>query len=206
MVTRIGINGFGRTGRQVLRAIIQRHPDKLLVAAVSGHDAKSNAHLFKYDSTYGRYPGKVEAVENTLIVDGKEIKVFTQRDPAKMPWGEVGVDLVIESTGVFTNADQAADHLKGGAKKVIITAPATGEDLTIVMGVNDSHYDPKRHKIISNASCTTNCLAPMVKVLHDSFTVTRGLMTTVHSYTNDQRILDRFHSDLRRARSAAINI
>ena len=207
MVTRIGINGFGRIGRQVLRAIIQRHPDKLTVAAVNDlTDAKTNAHLLKYDSTYGRYPGKVEAGEDALIVDGKSIRVFAQRDPAKIPWGEVGVDLVIESTGVFTNAARAADHLKGGAKKVIITAPATGEDLTIVLGVNDAHYDPRRHKILSNASCTTNCVAPMVKVLHDSFTVTRALMTTVHSYTNDQRILDQFHSDLRRARSAAINI
>ena len=207
MTTRIGINGFGRIGRQVLRAIIQRHPDKLTVAAVNDlTDAKTNAHLLKYDSTYGRYPGKVEAGEDALIVDGKSIRVFAQRDPAKIPWGEVGVDLVIESTGVFTNAARAADHLKGGAKKVIITAPATGEDLTIVLGVNDAHYDPRRHKILSNASCTTNCVAPMVKVLHDSFTVTRALMTTVHSYTNDQRILDQFHSDLRRARSAAINI
>ncbi len=207
MVTRIGINGFGRIGRQVLRAIIQRQPDKLTVAAVNDlTDAKTNAHLFKYDSTYGRYPGKVEAAEDALIVDGQEIRVFAQREPAKIPWGEVGVDLVIESTGIFTNAAQAADHLKGGAKKVIISAPATGEDMTIVLGVNDSHYDPKQHNILSNASCTTNCVATLVKVLHDSFTVTRGLMTTVHSYTNDQRILDQVHGDLRRARSAAINI
>ncbi|MDO8751406.1 MAG: type I glyceraldehyde-3-phosphate dehydrogenase [Dehalococcoidia bacterium] len=207
MTTRIGINGFGRIGRQVLRAIIQRQPDKLIVAAVNDlTDAKTNAHLFKYDSTYGRYPGKVEAGEDSLIVDGKSIRVFAQREPAKIPWGELGVDLVIESTGVFTNAARAADHLKGGAKKVIITAPATGEDLTIVLGVNDAHYDPKKHKILSNASCTTNCVAPMVKVLHDSFTVTRAMMTTVHSYTNDQKILDQFHTDLRRARSAAINI
>ena len=207
MVTRIGINGFGRIGRQVLRTIIERQPDKLTVAAINDlTDAKTNAHLFKYDSTYGRYPGKVEAAEDALIVDGQEIRVFAQREPGSIPWGEAGVDLVIESTGVFTDAARAADHLKGGAKKVIISAPATGEDLTIVLGVNDSHYDPKRHNILSNASCTTNCVAPMVKVLHDSFTITRALMTTVHSYTNDQKILDQFHSDLRRARSAAINI
>ncbi len=207
MVTKVGINGFGRIGRQVLRAINERHPGKLSVVAVNDlTDAKTNAHLFKYDSTYGRYPGTVEAAEGALVVDGKEVKVFAQREPAKIPWDSLGVELVIESTGVFTDAEKAAQHLKGGAKKVIISAPARGEDLTLVMGVNDDKYDPKKHKIISNASCTTNCVAPMVKVLHDSFTVTRGLMTTVHSYTNDQKVLDQFHSDLRRARSAAINI
>ena len=207
MVTRIGINGFGRIGRQVLRATIERHPEKLAVAAVNDlTDAKTNAHLFKYDSTYGRYPGTVEAAEDALIVDGREVKVLAERDPAKIPWGDLGVDLVIESTGVFTDATRAADHLKGGAKKVIISAPATGEDLTLVLGVNEDQYDPQRHNVISNASCTTNCVATLVKVLHDSFTVTRGLMTTVHSYTNDQRILDQVHGDLRRARSAAINI
>ena len=207
MATRIGINGFGRIGRQVLRAIMERHPQKLAVAAVNDlTDAKTNAHLFKYDSTYGRYPGTVEAVQDALIVDGKEVKVLSERDPAKIPWGDMGVDIVIESTGIFTDATRAADHLKGGAKKVIISAPATGEDLTVVLGVNDHRYDPQQHNVISNASCTTNCVAPMVKVLNDNFTITHGLMTTIHSYTNDQRILDQVHSDLRRARSAAINI
>ena len=207
MVTRIGINGFGRIGRQVTRAIMERHPGKLTVAAVNDlTDAKTNAHLFKYDSTYGRYKGVVEAGKDSLIVDGHQIAVIAQRDPAKIPWGEHGVDIVIESTGIFTDAAKAADHLKGGAKKVIISAPATGEDMTIVLGVNEKHYDPKRHHILSNASCTTNCVATMVKVLHDSFTIPRGLMTTIHSYTNDQRILDQAHSDLRRARSAGSNI
>ncbi len=207
MVTRIGINGFGRIGRQVTRAIAERHPDKLTVAAVNDlTDAKTNAHLFKYDSTYGRYKGTVEAGKDSLIVDGHSIAVTAQRDPGKIPWGEYGVDIVIESTGVFTDAAKAAEHLKGGAKKVVISAPATGEDLTIVLGVNDKQYDPKKHNILSNASCTTNCVATMVKVLHDNFTITRGLMTTIHSYTNDQRILDQFHSDLRRARSAGTNI
>ena len=207
MATRVGINGFGRIGRQVLRTIIERHPQKLEVAAVNDlTDAKTNAHLFKYDSTYGRYPGTVEAAEDTLIVDGKGIKVLAERDPAKIPWGNLGVDIVVESTGAFNNAERASDHLRGGAKKVIVTAPVRGEALMVVLGVNDDRYDPQRDNVISNASCTTNCLAPMVKVLNDNFTLTRGLMTTVHSYTNDQRILDQFHSDLRRARSAAINI
>jgi len=207
MATRIGINGFGRIGRQVLRTITERHPQKLEVAAVNDlTDAKTNAHLFKYDSTYGRYPGTVEAAEDTLIVDGKGIKVLAERDPAKIPWGDLGVDIVVESTGAFTRVERAADHLKGGAKKVIVTAPVRGEALMVVLGVNDDRYDPQRDNVISNASCTTNCLAPMVKVLNDNFTLTRGLMTTVHSYTNDQRILDQVHSDLRRARSAAINI
>ena len=205
MTTRIGINGFGRIGRQVLRATMERHPGKLTVAAINDlTDAKTNAHLFKYDSTYGRYGGTVGARDDTLLIDGREIKVLAERDPAKIPWGDLGVEVVIESTGIFTNANLAANHLKGGAKKVIISAPAKGEDLTIVLGVNDEHYDPQHHNIISNASCTTNCVAPMIKVLHDNFTVSRGLMTTIHSYTNDQRILDQFHSDLRRSRSAAI--
>ncbi|MBI2171626.1 MAG: type I glyceraldehyde-3-phosphate dehydrogenase [Chloroflexi bacterium] len=207
MVTRIGINGFGRIGRQVLRAVMERHPAKLTVAAINDlTDAKTNAHLFKYDSTYGRYRGAVEAGKDSITVDGHQIAVTAQRDPAKIPWAEYGVDIVIESTGVFTDAAKAGEHLKGGAKKVVISAPATGEDMTIVLGVNEKHYDPKRHNILSNASCTTNCVATMVKVLHDNFTITRGLMTTVHSYTNDQRILDQFHSDLRRARSAGANI
>ena len=207
MVTRIGINGFGRIGRQVLRAIIERHPDKLVVAAVNDlTDAETNAHLFKYDSTYGRYPGTVEAEDDALIIDGNAVKVLSERDPASIPWGDLGADIVIESTGVFTDATRAAGHLKGGAKKVIISAPASGEDMTLVLGVNEDRYDPQRHHVLSNASCTTNCVAPMVKVLHDSFTVTRGLMNTIHSYTNDQKILDQVHGDLRRARSAAINI
>ena len=207
MATRIGINGFGRIGRQVLRAILERHPDTLSVAAVNDlTDAKTNAHLFKYDSTYGRYPGRVEADGDSMNVDGNQIAVVAERDPAKIPWSDFGVDIVVESTGVFTDASKAVGHLQGGAKKVVISAPASGEDMTIVLGVNDDRYDPKRHNIISNASCTTNCVAPMVKVLHDNFTVERGLMTTIHSYTNDQRILDQAHKDLRRARSAAINI
>ena len=207
MATRIGINGFGRIGRQVLRAILERHPDTLSVAAVNDlTDAKTNAHLFKYDSTYGRYPGSVETDGDSMNVDGNQIAVVAERDPAKIPWSDFGVDIVVESTGVFTDASKAVGHLQGGAKKVVISAPASGEDMTIVLGVNDDRYDPKRHNIISNASCTTNCVAPMVKVLHDNFTVERGLMTTIHSYTNDQRILDQAHKDLRRARSAAINI
>ena len=207
MVTRIGINGFGRIGRQVLRATLERHAGKLEVAAVNDlTDAKTNAHLFKYDSTYGRYPGTVEAADDALIVDGKAITVLAERDPAKIPWGDLGADVVIESTGLFTDATRAANHLKGGAKKVIISAPAKDEDFMIVLGVNDDRYDPKRHHVLSNASCTTNSIAPMMKVLNDSFSVRRALMTTVHSYTNDQRILDQFHSDLRRARSAAQNI
>ncbi len=207
MVTRIGINGFGRIGRQVLRATLERHPDKLSVAAINDlTDAKTNAHLLKYDSTYGRYPGTVEAADDALIVNGKEIKVLAERDPASLPWGDLGVDIVIESTGLFTDATRAADHVKAGAKKVIISAPAKGEDFMVVLGVNDDQYDPKRHHVMSNASCTTNSVAPMMKVLNDAFTVRRGLMNTIHSYTNDQRILDQFHGDLRRARSAAMNI
>ena len=207
MTTRVGINGFGRIGRQVLRAILERHPETLSVAAVNVlTDAKTNAHLFKYDSTYGRYPGSVEADGGSMNVDGNQIVVVAEPDPAKIPWGDFGVDIVVESTGVFTDASKAAGHLHGGAKKVVISAPASGEDMTIVLGVNDDHYDPKRHSIVSNASCTTNCVAPMVKVLHDNFKVERGLMTTIHSYTNDQKILDMAHKDLRRARSAAINI
>ncbi|MBF8266869.1 MAG: gap [Dehalococcoidia bacterium] len=207
MTTRIGINGFGRIGRQVLRAVMERHPDKLEVVAVNDlTDAKTNAHLFKYDTNYGVYPGKVEARQNAIAIDGKEVQVLAKRDPASLPWGDLGVDIVVESTGIFTDADKASGHLKAGAKKVIISAPARGEDFTVVLGVNDSRYDPARHHVISNASCTTNCIAPMAKVLHDSFTLQRGLMTTVHAYTNDQHILDQFHSDLRRARAAAQNI
>ena len=207
MTTRVGINGFGRIGRLVVRAILALHPDKLQVAAVNDlTDAKTNAHLFKYDTSYGAYQGRVEASNGDLIVDGKTIRVFSERDPGQIPWSEMGVDLVIESTGIFTDADQAAGHLKGGAKKVVISAPAKGEDLTVVLGVNDHLYDSSKHTIISNASCTTNCFAVMVKVLHDSFGIEHGLMSTIHSYTNDQAILDQRHSDLRRARAAAMNI
>ena len=207
MTTRVGINGFGRIGRLVVRAILSLHPDKLQVAAVNDlTDAKTNAHLFKYDTSYGAYQGSVEASNGDLVVDGKTIRVFSERDPGQIPWSEMGVELVIESTGIFTDADKAAGHLKGGAKKVVISAPAKGEDLTIVLGVNDHLYDSSKHTIISNASCTTNCFAVMVKVLHDSFGIEHGLMSTIHSYTNDQAILDQRHSDLRRARSAAMNI
>jgi glyceraldehyde 3-phosphate dehydrogenase len=207
MATRIGINGFGRIGRQVLRATMERHPGKLEVVAVNDlTDAKTNAHLLKYDSTYGRYPGRVDAGDASIKVDGHEISITAERDPSKIPWGDLGVDIVVESTGVFTDAAKAADHIKGGAKKVIISAPATGEDMTIVLGVNEQYYDPTLHNVMSNASCTTNCVATMVKVMHDNFTITNGLMTTIHSYTNDQRILDQGHGDLRRARSAAENI
>ena len=207
MVTRIGINGFGRIGRLVLRANETRNAGKVEVAAVNDlTDADTNAHLLKYDTNYGQYPGKVEANNGDLVVDGRSIKVFSERDPAQIPWGEMGVDLVIESTGIFTNAEQASGHLKGGAKKVVISAPASGEDITIVLGVNNELYDAGKHNIISNASCTTNCFATMVKVLHDAFGVEHGLMSTIHSYTNDQAILDQRHGDLRRARAAAENI
>jgi glyceraldehyde 3-phosphate dehydrogenase len=207
MATRIGVNGFGRIGRQSVKAILERHPRELEVVAVNDlTDTKTNAHLLKYDSTYGRFPGEVVATDDSLVVNGHSIRVLSQRDPAQIPWGELGVELVIESTGLFTDADKAAAHLRGGAKKVIISAPAKGEDLTVVLGVNENMYDPARHFIISNASCTTNCLAPAAKVLNDSFGIERGLMNTIHSYTNDQRILDQVHKDLRRARSAGANI
>ena len=206
MTTRVGINGFGRIGRLVLRAMTSL-PDKLRVVAVNDlTDAKTNAHLFKYDSSYGNYEGVVEARDGDLVVDGQSIRVFSERDPAQIPWSEMGVELVVESTGLFTDAEKAAGHFKGGAKKVVISAPASGEDLTVVLGVNDHLYDAAKHRIVSNASCTTNCFAPMVKVLHDAFGIEHGLMSTIHSYTNDQAILDQRHSDLRRARSAAMNI
>ena len=207
MATKVGINGFGRIGRLALKAIIQRGGDKVEVAAVNDlTDAETNAHLFKYDSNYGIYPGKVEAKDDRIVVDDREIKVLAERDPGKIPWRDYGVDIVIESTGLFTQASKAAAHLQGGAKKVIISAPAKEEDISIVLGVNEGQYDPAKHRIISNGSCTTNCIAPVVKVLHQNFGIVHGLMTTVHSYTNDQKILDVFHSDLRRARSAGTNI
>ena len=207
MATRVGINGFGRIGRQVHRAILERHPDGLDVAAINDlADAKTNAHLFKYDTNYGAFQGSVEARNGSLVVNGNEVRVFSERDPAQIPWAELGIDLVIESTGIFTDAKKASAHLAAGAKKVIISAPARNEDVTLVLGVNDAKYDPKGHSIISNASCTTNCFAPMVKVLHDAFGVRYGLMSTIHAYTNDQKILDQVQDDLRRARAAAMNI
>jgi glyceraldehyde 3-phosphate dehydrogenase len=207
MVTRIGINGFGRIGRQVTRAIKERHPDKLQVVAINDlADTKTNAHLFKYDSNYGTYPGTVEATEDGILIDGSLVKVLAERDPADLPWGDHGVDIVVESTGFFTDGPKAAGHMRGGAKKVIISAPAKGEDATLVLGVNMETYDPQKHNVVSNASCTTNCIATMAKVLHDNFGIERGLMTTIHSYTGDQNILDKVHEDLRRARSAAQNI
>lgn len=207
MAVRIGINGFGRIGRQVLRAIREKYGKDVDVVAFNDlGDLPTMAHLFKYDSSYGIYPGTITVGDKGLVVDGDEIKAFAEKDPAKIPWGSLGVDIVLESTGAFTDAEKAKAHLAGGAKKVIISAPAKGEDITIVMGVNDSKYDPAKHHIVSNASCTTNCLAPAAKVLNDGWTIKRALMTTVHSYTNDQKILDLPHKDLRRARSAALSI
>ncbi len=207
MATKIGINGFGRIGRQVLKAIIDRHGDELEVVAVNDlATTQQNALLLKYDSNYGKFNGTVEAGDGALVVNGKSITVFQQRDPGLIEWNKVGVELVIESTGFFTDASKASAHLKGGAKKVIISAPAKGEDLTIVLGVNEDKYDPAKHTIVSNASCTTNGLAPVAKVVNDSFGIVKGLMTTIHSYTNDQKILDQVHSDPRRARAAAMSI
>jgi len=207
MATKIGINGFGRVGRLTFRAISQYHSGKLEVVAINDlTDTKTNAHLLKWDSSYGPCPGKVEATENSIIVDGKDIRVLSERDPGNIPWPNYGVEIVIESTGLFTDATKAAAHLKGSVKKVLISAPARNEDITIVLGVNEDQYDPRKHKVISNASCTTNCIAPVVKVLHQSFGVIKGLMNTIHSYTNDQKVLDIFHKDLRRARAAAMNI
>jgi glyceraldehyde 3-phosphate dehydrogenase len=207
MAIRVGINGFGRIGRQVLRAIRERYPEEIDVVAFNDlGDLETMAHLFRHDSNYGNYPGSVEIKGGNLIVDGDEIKALAEKDPAKLPWADLGVSIVLESTGFFTDADKAGAHLKGGAQKVIISAPAKGEDITICMGVNEDKYDPAKHNIISNASCTTNCLAPAAKVVNDTFGIKRALMTTVHSYTNDQRILDLPHKDLRRARAAALSI
>ena len=219
MAVKVGINGFGRIGRQVLKAIRDRYPNTLEVVAVNDiGDLKTMAHLLKYDSNYGRFNGKVEVGDGALVIDGKQVKVFKEKEPDLLPWRDIGVDIVIEGTGLFTikkdgvnkkgkSVKGAENHItKGGAKKVIITAPAEGEDLTIVMGVNDSAYDPKQHHVISNASCTTNCLAPAAKVVNDKFKILRGLMTTIHAYTNDQKILDLPHTDLRRARAAAMSI
>jgi glyceraldehyde 3-phosphate dehydrogenase len=208
MTINIGINGFGRIGRQVLKAIFERHADKLKVVAVNDlFDVKTNAHLLKYDSNYGRFPGTVDIKGDSFIINGQEVKNFALKDPKEIPWKSVGAELVIESTGVFTEAPKAKAHIDGGgAKKVIISAPAKGEDLTVVLGVNQDKYDPAKHFIISNASCTTNGLAPPVFVINKVFGIEKGLMNTIHSYTNDQRILDLPHKDLRRARAAALNI
>ncbi len=216
MTVKVGINGFGRIGRQVLKAMLEQYPDTLEVVAINDlFDAATNAHLFKYDSNYGIFPGTVTVDGSDLVVNGKVIKVFSEKDPGKLPWKDYGVEIVIESTGVFRdkigNPEKGKPgvivHIeKGGAKKVIISAPAKNEDITIVLGVNDDKYDPAIHHVVSNASCTTNCLAPAAKVVHDNWVIKRGMMTTIHSYTNDQRILDVAHSDPRRARAAALNI
>lgn len=205
MAVKVGINGFGRIGRNVFRAAL-KNPDIEVVAVNDLTDANTLAHLLKYDSVHGRLDAEVSVNGNNLVVNGKEIIVKAERDPENLAWGEIGVDIVVESTGRFTKREDAAKHLEAGAKKVIISAPAKNEDITIVMGVNQDKYDPKAHHVISNASCTTNCLAPFAKVLHEQFGIVRGMMTTVHSYTNDQRILDLPHKDLRRARAAAESI
>ena len=207
MAEKIGINGFGRIGRLAFRVINQHYSDKLEVAVVNDlTDAKTNAHLLKYDSNYGIYPGKVEVKDDAIVVEGRKTKVIAERDPGKIPWKDYGVDLVIESTGLFTDAAKASAHFQGGAKKIVISAPAKGEDITIVLGVNQEKYNPKQHHVISNASCTTNGIAPVVKILNDNFGVTKGFLTTIHAYTNDQRLQDMYHKDLRRARQAATNI
>ena len=206
MAIRVGINGFGRIGRMILRAGFRNKNLEFVAVNDLPTETKVLAHLLKYDSTFGILDAKVEAREGALLVDGKELKVLSYKSPAEIPWGELGVDIVLESTGVFTDAEKAKGHLAGGAKKVIISAPASNEDITIVLGVNDGKYDPEKHQIISNASCTTNCLAPVAKVINENFGIIHGQMTTVHSYTNDQRILDLVHKDLRRARSAAMSI
>jgi glyceraldehyde 3-phosphate dehydrogenase len=206
MTIKVGVNGFGRIGRNIIRAA---KGDQTIewVAVNDIADAKTLAHLFTYDSVHGVYGGEVTAKENALVIDGREVRVFAEKDPARLNWKAMGVDIVVESTGLFTAREKAQVHLTaGGAKKVLISAPAKEEDITLVMGVNDYQYDPEKHHIISNASCTTNCLAPFTKVLHDQFEVKRGLMTTIHSYTNDQRILDLAHQDLRRARAAAMSM
>jgi glyceraldehyde 3-phosphate dehydrogenase len=207
VATKIGINGFGRIGRQVLKAIKERHGSELQVVAVNDLiDTKTNAHLLKYDSNYGRFPGTVEVGEGGFVVDGKPIAVYAEREPAKIPWEQSGVEIVMEGTGLFTDANKARDHLHGTVKKVVISAPAKNEDATLVLGVNAQTYDPSKHHVVSNASCTTNGLAPVVKVLVDDFGLIKGQMTTVHSYTNTQRLLDVQASDLRDARAAALNI
>jgi glyceraldehyde 3-phosphate dehydrogenase len=207
MAIRVGINGFGRIGRQVVKILRDNYGNEVDIVAFNDlGNLETMAHLFRFDSTYGRYEGTAEVKSGALIVDGDEIKALSERDPANLPWGDLGVDIVIESTGIFRDKESASKHITAGAKKVIISAPAKGEDVTLVLGVNDDKYDPANHHVVSNASCTTNCLAPAAKVVNDLYGVERGFMTTIHSYTNDQRILDMPHKDLRRARSAAINI
>jgi glyceraldehyde 3-phosphate dehydrogenase len=207
MATKVGINGFGRIGRQVLRIIRERYPDEFDVVAVNDlFDPATNAHLFKYDSNYGIYPGPVQVMGSDLMVDDDKIKVLAERDPAQLPWAKLGVQIAIESTGVFREGPLAAKHIEAGARKVLISAPAKKEDITIVLGVNEELYDSKKHNIISNASCTTNCLAPVAKLVNDTFGIVKGFMTTIHSYTSGQRLLDMGHKDLRRARAAALNI
>jgi len=204
-MVKVGINGFGRIGRLALKAGLEKKGLDF-VAVNDLTDAKTLAHLFKYDSTFGIFPGEVQAKDNTLIINGRKIRVLSEKNPILLPWKELGVEVVIESTGMFRNREGAEKHLKAGAKKVIISAPAKGEDITIVLGVNEEEYDPEKHHIISNASCTTNCLAPVAKVLLDNFGIRRGLMTTIHSYTSDQRLQDAPHKDLRRSRSAAVSM
>jgi glyceraldehyde 3-phosphate dehydrogenase len=207
MTVKIGINGFGRIGRQALKALLDYYPDELEVVAVNDiGDLSTMAYLLRYDSNYGHFPGTVEVKDDALVVNGREIKFLSQRDPAQLPWGEMGVDFVLESTGIFREREKAAMHLTAGAKKVVISAPAKGPDVTIVLGVNEDEYDPEKHHILSNASCTTNCVAPVAKVLSDTFGIEKALMTTIHAYTTDQRILDLPHRDLRRARAAALSI
>ena len=206
MALRAGINGFGRIGRNVFRAAHARAADIEWVAVNDITDTETLAHLLRYDSILGPFPGQVEATETGIVVDGRELRVLAERDPASLPWGDLGVDVVIESTGLFTGRDDAAKHLEAGARKVIISAPAKGPDVTIALGVNDDAYDPAEHHVVSNASCTTNCLAPVAKVLHDAVGIERGVMTTVHAYTADQRLQDAPHKDLRRARAAAVNL
>jgi glyceraldehyde 3-phosphate dehydrogenase len=207
MATRIGINGFGRIGRLVFKAIKDRHDSDLEVVAVNDlFDNNTNAHLLKYDSNYGRYRGTVEASETSLVVDGKNVSVFAEREPGKIPWGDAGVDIVVESTGFFTDANQARAHIHDSVKKVVISAPAKNEDVTLVLGVNQEKYDPAKHSVVSNASCTTNGLAPTTKVLLDNFGIIKGQMTTIHAYTNSQKLLDVASKDLREARAAALNI
>ena len=207
MTTKIGINGFGRIGRQVLKGMLENHRDTLEVVAVNDlAEPATNAHLFKYDSNYGRYPGEVAVADGALIIDGHRIAVLAERDLAKIPWRNLGAEIVVESTGRFTDGAKAAAHLQSGAKKVIISAPATNVDLTVVLGVNGDQYDPAQHHLLSNASCTTNCLAPVAKVLDETVGIKSGIMSTIHAYTNDQVILDTVHSDLRRARAGALSI
>lgn len=207
MTVKVGINGFGRIGRQVFKAIYENHSDVLEVEAINDlMDVGTNAHLLKYDSTYGRFPGEVEARDGDIYVDGELLKSYAERDPAKLPWGDLGVDIVLECTGIFRDKGKAGLHLEAGAKKVLLSAPGKGVDATFVLGVNESEYDPASHHIISNASCTTNCLAPVAKVVEDSFGIRRALMSTIHAYTNGQQILDMAYKDLRRARSAGVNI